>query len=347
MRRSRRTRFDAVAQALVHVGLAVLLAVGAVLLLGSDRSTRVLVATAALAGGAGALLSTASSASSSWSSASRTAAYSSLMFAALGVTTGGGGFLLAAALLVGDLDTRLSSTGAAGFGLLVGALAGQMFLLVVRQTTNAGTSHAGKPTGLSSAFAYLDEAVQDRIFGPRLIDYDGEIFAAWKPQAESGFRPTAEPVPGTQPRETLVLGRMRLIFVSVETKDVDPRTRLEGSPGSKASDLVTTHAMVRVRAGTSADSVPFTLAIRGYGGEAYPARVDVSVPANGVSEVIEFTLVRPAPFSTTDAGQMAAPSTSIPPAILIDIAQAGTTIQILEVMLDQPSSPSGPEHPRT
>jgi hypothetical protein len=344
VKRTRSPRSDAVVPALMQLGLAVLLAIGAVLLIGTDRSARVLVATAALAGGAGALLGSASGASVARSTVRRTAAYSSLMFAALGLTAGAGGYLLAASLIVGDVGSRLSSSGAAGFGLLVGALAGRVFLLVSRQPANAVTAIAGEPGGFSSAFAYLDEQVQERLFGPALIDYDGKVFAAWYPAGE----PEVDPEPGgptpSHAGQRLTLGHVRLVFVSGDEQDANPRRLLASEDRSTDASLPTAHALVRVHGGASAELVPFTLAVRGYPGDAFPTRVDLAVPATGVSELVEFTLVRSAqvrsPVNATSDMAVAPLDTSValPGCILIDISQAGTTIQLVEVRLDVPPS---------
>lgn len=137
--------------------------------------------------------------------------------------------------------------------------------------------------------------------GPVLANYDGEI------HAHLSFSPGA----------SSVIGRLACQFHSAE---VAAREDLAGSEG--------TRAIVRIQ-GEEVDPVEFVVKAMVVAGEritVFPRVVTVYVPVSGVSESFEFALVAESP---EPADKPAAPDGK--GAMLVDVSQAGRTIQILEL----------------
>jgi hypothetical protein len=83
---------------------------------------------------------------------------------------------------------------------------------------------------------------------------------------------------------------------------------------------------VRVEDGTDAGEVPFEIAILSTGAvDAYPRSLAVKVPADRASDPVEFTLTLPA--AGTDSGAADSPAGTV----LVDISQAGRSLQLLEI----------------
>lgn len=95
------------------------------------------------------------------------------------------------------------------------------------------------------------------------------------------------------------------------------------------SDNITTRASVRIQGGQETDPVEFSVKVMSVSGErltAFPRVAQVYAPTNGISEPFEFALAR-----EDTAGGDAGPAIFTEGVLLVDVSQAGRTIQILEM----------------
>lgn len=94
-------------------------------------------------------------------------------------------FLITSSLLVGSVVTGrvsdlISPSGTAAFGLLVGLAAGRAARFVA-VTVDSVSGKAGTLGTLGAAVGYIDSSIQERLFGPTLINFNGVIMAEWYP----------------------------------------------------------------------------------------------------------------------------------------------------------------------
>lgn len=148
--------------------------------------------------------------------------------------------------------------------------------------------------------------------GPVLANYDGEI------RARLSLSPGA----------SSVIGRLMCQFRSAEAA---AREDLASSEG--------TRARVRIQ-GEELDPVDFVVKAMVVSGErvtVFPRVVTVYAPVSGASEPFEFALVTENPESVGKSAGQADKGT-----MLVDVSQAGRTIQILELDMSDRRSTPGP-----
>jgi uncharacterized protein DUF4231 len=152
--------------------------------------------------------------------------------------------------------------------------------------------------------------------GPVVANYDGEIVATleWSPDASS------------------VIGRLRCHFRSAVGLEAAEDRLLPGGEGTRP-------AIVRIQ-GEDVDPVEFVvkaMVVSGGRVTAFPRVVTVYAPVNGRSETFEFALVAEGPEPDGTATEPAGKG-----AVLVDISQAGRTIQFLELEMMRERRTSSP-----
>jgi hypothetical protein len=187
------------------------------------------------------------------------------------------------------------------------AVFGGLYGLLLGGWSNSVLGHVKaeeEPTIIEAALAQLGRevgALQSR-------RYNGDVRARFEP--------------ATEDRE-LVLGSLKLLFVPVDR--------------SFASDADWVPGPVRIDDGEVADSVPFEVSIIADARlVVYPRSREVVVPAREVSDVYDFTIAR-AQLHTEEPRALRDQEEPRPhprmPVVLVDIAQGGRTVQLLELPL--------------
>jgi hypothetical protein len=251
----------------------------------------------------------------------------------IGLGAGGGGFLIASSLLVGRVvsgaaSNFISPIGTAAFGLIVGIAAGRAARFVTATLENA-SGKVGTLGTLGAAAGYIDSNIQERLFGPKLVNFDGLILAEWHPTT----RPVIHPDHPQDTNRPITLGHVRVQLMGSETEIPTSGHIPINVPDAQpppTDQLVQVHARLRIDGGEPAKEAPFTITFRGYIGEVFPTRIDIMAPVRGSSEVSEFTFLR-APVDNPLHMPDDYPDEF--GSVLIDISQAGSTVQLLELPL--------------
>jgi len=253
-------------------------------------------------------------------------AISILISSLAGFGTGGVSFLISGYLLVGPSAFQagpstiraniISPGGATIFGLVVGLIAGRAIRFIT-VTINSASGRVGTVGTLGAAIGYLDTSIQNKLFGPTLINFDGSVTAEWLPTKNSS---------DAENTRSVTLGKVQLQIFGGTSKA--PAISDNASASSRSASVA--HARLRVDGAESAREAKFSVTLRGYVGEVFPARLDIVAPTLGSSRIGEFVILRGA---EGDVSSLAETSS-----VLIDVSQSGTTIQLFELTL--PVSPN-------
>ena len=255
-----------------------------------------------------------------------------LVHAAGGFGCAAAGFIVTSALLSANPGNATSELGIAAFGGGVGYLAG-------REINRRSLSWTSDEAETSPAVVTALGALEDQLFGQPLLNYDGHVVASWHASTTSS--------------ETL--GQ---IHVHLEAPKVrEERENLVNDSQSESAikttqPLSSGRALVVIEGGRDADPVPFAISIISGTFDIQPRRIMIRAPTEGASETRTFTVLTPQQ-SREDQGSIIREvsrevrrlgvrtfsrldSELTTATVLIDVSQAGQTVQLLELEISFP-----------
>jgi hypothetical protein len=233
-------------------------------------------------------------------------------------------FVVTTALLLDEPGEATSALGTAAYGGVVGFSVGRT---ITRMSLRKTSDEAGPSPAVVTALGEFEDQL-DQLFGQPLLNYDGYAIARWH-----ASRTSSE-----------VLGKIHVHMearkVREERKDLAENTRSESETETTQPSPPKQEVRVLMQGGKDADRVPFAVSVISGAFDVQPHRLVLAAPSEGTSETLEFTLLNPQPTegdkdSVTREAQSSdsEPSTA---AVLIDVSQAGQTIQLLEMEVSSP-----------
>ncbi len=248
----------------------------------------------------------------------RRAITQALSYAIGGFAVAAASFIVTSGLLMEQPGRSASTLGTTAFGGLVGFFVGRE----LHRRSLAGALIKADTAPVVSALG----SFEDQFFGQPLLNYDGDMVAEW----------VAAP-------SSLVIGH---IHVRMEARALmEARATGPASVGSDAAPPLSEKALpqrarVLVQGGRDAASVPFAVSVIGGELEVQPHTLILVAPSDRASESIRFTVRRP---QRDDDGSRPGVETSTSmqdrsdwseeqsdASVLIDVSQAGQTVQLLE-----------------
>jgi hypothetical protein len=228
-------------------------------------------------------------------------------------------FVVTSALLSGNPGSASSAFVTAAFGGGVGFLAGRE---INRISLRWWSDEAELPAAVIAAIGELE----DQVFGRPLLNYDGYAVASWQPSSMSSE----------------AIGKIRVYLearkVREEREDFVDNTRSESETETTAALRSEQEARVLIQGGRDAPLVPFAVSIVSGTFDVQPYRLTLATPVEGISEVLEFTLLdlqRAEEDEGSGAEAASRRDSELPEtaAVLIDVSQAGQTVQLFEMRI--------------
>jgi hypothetical protein len=301
---------------LLHLGLAAIASVLVWLLLGANLRERGLVLLSGTAGTVGSSLAPLLHAPPK-RLATRFAPSPILLpiiFAVAGFAASAGVLILSVALLFENGFEGVSQAGTVAFGAAIGVASGSVLFGAYFETG------AGEGPPVLEALAGVDE----RLFGRPLRNYDGMVIAESHP-----------PDPG----DALIRASIR---IHMEPRGALDTFQASGSVTPKAASRVI--GRVIVQGGRDEDYVPFSISLMPVDLEVFPTRALLSAPVGDPSETLEFKLVKRQEIDSASEGRGGVVSADprVPKHVdkehvIIEIAQEGRTLQIVELGVPLPT----------
>ncbi|MGW4528806.1 hypothetical protein [Amycolatopsis sp. NPDC004378] len=330
----------------VHSALAVAAAACAFVLLRANPTSQTLIAISALGGATGSCLyPLLTPAVNPGRRVSTQDILSPLLYFAIGIVIGATSLILVLALLIGDISEHasniVSKTGALTFGVLAGTL-GTVVVRSYRRDAAAAPPIIG-------ALSSLDNQLEKRVLGRRVVNYDGTVLAGWYPTVR-----TAGAEQSSNSKETndqyLIIAKIVVALVPRKVLDKNGRPFHHYLPGPQLSDrrlrgrntdagdaasprpAASTSARVTVQGGDDAGAAPFTVTMFSSDLAIVPVRAEIRAPRDAAAEPIEFTVLRTSELDAVRSAKSAPePTRKNSALILIDLSQAGTTVQLMEL----------------
>jgi hypothetical protein len=259
-------------------------------------------------------------------------------------------FVVTSALLLEQPGSSASALGAAAFGGGIGFFFGRAISPVSLQRASA--EPASPPAVVSALGDFADQ-----VLGRPLLNYDGDVIANWQaskamtyefgrlfvqmaapsgtpappppsrpdadleappPRAEAEGAPASdeEEVRPNWPRPSVRLARpeydvMPLEAIPAAEREVEPQTARR--------------ARVLLQGGRDAPVVPFAISVISGSLDVQPTQGILAAPSDGISETLEFTLLKPQSTEQAETGPIESA------AVLIDVSQAGRTVTLFEM----------------
>jgi hypothetical protein len=230
-----------------------------------------------------------------------------------------GGFGLAAVAFVvtGSLlmtEPTTNALGTAAFGGIVGYYAGRE---INRMRLGRTTDEAAQGPAVAAVLGELE----DQLLGRPLANYDGYAVARW--EAASNL---PEAVGWLIVHMVARKAREQEGFVD----DTSPENPWDSELPARSKE-----ARVLIQGGTDADLVPFAVSVISGTFDVQPQRRILAAPSEGTSEELRFTLLDPRmPEEGPRTDESRSENRNLEretTAVLVDVSQAGRTIQLFEV----------------